>query len=251
MGKKDITSLRGCIEFLKETGELITVNEEINPELEIATISKGLDNGPAFLFEKVKGYPKARVVTNIFARRDRNAKIFNVDEAKKLKWKCLEAIRNPLKPRVVESAPCQEVVITKNIDIPANLPILKHTPEDGTRVMGSGHPLLSGKYFRGGTEISFKRMVFRGKDFGTLRAVPTGTHMGEAMWTYFRNEKIPVTINIGNPPAVTLIAGAGGVHTVVPYGSDELGFAGALRGRLLRLLRQKPLTPTLLPRRSG
>ena len=54
VSKKDITSLRGCIVFVKGIGELITVTEEVNPELEISTISKGLDNGPAFLFEKVK-----------------------------------------------------------------------------------------------------------------------------------------------------------------------------------------------------
>jgi UbiD family decarboxylase len=239
VAQKGRASLRDCIEFLKEIDGLITVTEEVNPELEIASISKGLDNGPAFLFEKIKGYPEARVVTNIFARREMYAKIFGVDDPKKLKWKCLEALRKPLPPKVVTDAPCQEVVITKGINVPATLPIMKHTPEDGARVMGSGNALLSGKYFRGGTEISFKRMHFRGNDWGTFRAVPTGTHFGQAMWTYYRNENIPVTVNIGNPPAVTLMAGAGGVHAVVPYGSDELGIAGALQGTPIEIVKAK------------
>lgn len=236
--KKDVTSLRGCIESIKNMGELITIPKEVSPELEIATISKALDNGPAFLFEKIKGYPKSRVVANIFARRDRVARLFGVPEAKNLKWKCLEALRNPLPPKVVDDAPCQEVVTTEDIDVTAVLPILKHTPQDGAHVMGSGNPLLSGKYFRGGTEIAFKRMHFMGKDWGSIRAAP-GSHLSDAFYVYFKNENIPLTVNIGNPPAVTMMAGVWGVHTLIPYGSDELSYAGALQGAPVEICKAK------------
>ena len=43
-----------------------------------------------------------------------------------------------------------------------------------------------------------------------------------------RDENIPVTINICPSPALTLMAAAGGIHSIIPLGSDELAIAGAL-----------------------
>ena len=55
MSKKDVTSVRSTIEWLKEEGELISIKEEIDRDLEIVGVTKALDNGPALLFENIKG----------------------------------------------------------------------------------------------------------------------------------------------------------------------------------------------------
>ena len=136
-GEEDFTDMRGTIEFLREQeGELLVVKDPVDPVLEVAGIQVALEEGPAILFEDMKGYPGMRSVGNIFARRDRIAKIFDVEDWKQLKWKCLDAIKNPLAPVVVEDAPCQEVVYTgDDIDVLSLLPVLKHTTRDGARVM--------------------------------------------------------------------------------------------------------------------
>ena len=127
-------------------GELLVTKEPVDPTYEVAGIQVALEEGPAILFENVKGYPGVRSVGNIFSRRDRIAKIFGIDDWKQLKWKCLEAIRHPLSTVVVDKAPCQEVVITgEDIDVPSMLPVLKHTTKDGARVMGSGNVLICDK----------------------------------------------------------------------------------------------------------
>lgn len=55
------------------------------------------------------------------------------------------------------------------------------------------------------------------------------THIGKIAQLH-KGKKIPMTINIGTPPAITMVAGGGFLHAVVPYGSDELGIAGGLQG---------------------
>lgn len=224
------TSLRAALDFLKAQGELVTVDNEIDPIYEISGLQKACENGPAFLFEKIKGYHGVRDAGNIFSRRQRVAALFGETDPRKLKLRCMEAIKKPLPSRVVKEAPCQEVCITEGIDITATLPVLKHTEKDGARVIGGGIALLSGGYFSGGTHLSFNRMHFRGRDWASIALGP-GSHMGDAAFISHRGQKLPVTINIGISPAATMVAAAEFLHTIVPEGSDELGFAGALQGK--------------------
>ncbi len=238
MAKKDITSMRNTLEFLREEGEVLAIDGEVDPIYEIAGIEKALEEGPAFLFENIKGYPNVRCLGNVFSRKERIAKIFDVADPKDIKFKCLEAVKNPISPKVVEEAPCQEVVITQDIDIMATLPLMKQTERDGGRFLGSGNTLLMGKYFEGGSHISFNRMSFRGKDWSSIHAM-RGTHLGDAALLEHRGEKIPITYNISTPPAVMMIAGGGSIHTLIPRGADELSMAGGLQGSPVEIVKAK------------
>jgi len=228
--RKYLADMRGTVEFLRKEGELLVAQEPVDPIYETAGIQVALEEGPAILFDNVKGYPGMRSLGNIFSRRDRIAKLFGVDDWKQLKWKCLEAIRKPLPPRVVEKGPCQDVVMTgKDIDILSFLPVLQHTTRDGARVMGSGNVLICDKWARGGKEFSYKRMHFRGKDWGSITSSPA-THTEAIVFMDHRQEDIPMTINICNPPATMMVAAAGGVHSIIPLGTDEIAIAGAIQG---------------------
>jgi len=240
MAKKNITDMRGTIEFLKQQkGELLVAKEPVDPIYEIAGIQVALEEGPAILFENLKGYPGMRSVGNIFARRDRIAKLFDVDDWKKLKWKCLDAIKKPLPPKVVDKAPCQEVVIRgEDVDVPNFLPVLKHSTRDMARVMGSGTVLICDQWARGGKEFSFKRMHFRGKDWGSITSSPA-THTEAIIFMDHRKENVPLTINICNSPAATMVAAGGHVHSIVPLGADELAIAGALQGSPVEIVKAK------------
>jgi 4-hydroxy-3-polyprenylbenzoate decarboxylase len=222
MGKKEITSMRGTIEFLKEQGELLVIDKEVDPILEISGIQKALEGGLPILFENIKGYPGIRDIGNLIAREETAARIFDVADHRKLKFKCHEALKNRISPRVVKEAPCQEAVVTDNIDVAAALPIIKHSEHDIGHILGSANILLSGKYFDNGTEIVFKRMHFRGKDWSSV-FIAAGTLLARALQK-FKGERIPVTINIGTPPAVLLMAGGGGIYPILPYGTDKLEF---------------------------
>lgn len=239
MEKKGVSSsLRGTLDLIKDLGELLVTSAEVDPDLEMAGIQKLLDGGPAILFNNVKGYPGKRLVTNVLASRERVAKIFNEDDSKKLKVKITEAIRKPLSPIEVKGGPCQEVIIDKNIDAWSIIPMISYTSGDVGRTLGGGITLVAGKYFWGGTHIAFNRMHFRGKDYSSFQISP-GSHMDMIASEWQGKEPIPMTINMGVPPAVTLVAGAGMLYTIFRKGCDELGVAGGIQGSPIEIVRAK------------
>ena len=59
--------LRSFLATLEKEGQLVRIKDEVMPEPDIASAGRAaanIKNGPAVLFEKVKGY-KGRVVTNV------------------------------------------------------------------------------------------------------------------------------------------------------------------------------------------
>jgi len=235
---KDITSLRGLIEFLKEEGELVIIEREVDPIYEISGLQRALEEGPALLFENIKGYPGLRNIGNIFSRRDRVARLFDAAGPRELMHKALAAMKSPLPFREVKEAPCQEVVITEGLDVMATLPIIKHSERDGARLLGGGVTLLAGPLFHGGTHLSFNRMVFRGRDWASI-SFAAGTHLEAVAYITQRGKTLPLTVNIGAPPAVMAAAAAGYIHTIMPLGCDELGIAGALQGSPIEVVRAR------------
>ena len=97
--KKDISSLRSALEYFREIGELVATEKEVDPHLEVAAIQKHFDGGAPLLWENVKGYPNARIANNFYATAERIARLFDVDDPRKFKFKAVEALRSPLPPR--------------------------------------------------------------------------------------------------------------------------------------------------------
>lgn len=239
MAKKDITSLRTTLEWLKgQPGEVYAVKGEVDPVYQISGIEKAMEGGPVLLFENIKGYPGVRAVGNVLSTSERKARVFGVEDFKKIKFKLCEAIKKPLPPRLVDKAPCQEVVITKNINAMATLPFMKQTERDGGRILSGGNTFLSGKYFEGGTHVSMNRTHFRGKDWASI-STTIGGHVEEAVGLIHRGEKVPLTLNIGTPPAVMIMAAGAPSHAILPQGADEVGIAGALQGAPVEICRAK------------
>ena len=243
MSKKDITSLRGTLDYLMEKKQILVSEKEVSVNYDVAGIVKALEGASGAYFENVKDFPNTRIVGEYAARIEVLADLFDVEDPKKLKFKCYDAIRKPLPPKIVDEAPCQEVVITENIDVLATIPIIKHTPRDAGRILGGGIILISGEHCNDGTDtfgsdMCYKRMHFRGKDWSTITIGPT-THLGDAYFTKHWKKNIPCTINIGTNPACAMVAATAFVRATVPFGSDELGYAGALQGTPVEIVKAK------------
>ena len=236
--KIDIHNLRTALDSLRGTDELLISEKEIDPALELMGMAKHFDGGSTLLFENVKGYPNGRLLTNLFADENRVSRLFGVDDPRQFKFKCVDAIHNPILPVVVENAPCQEVVISKNINVWDVIPMISHTTKDPGRTLGGGNTLVTGKYFWGGDHISYNRMNFRGPDFSSFQISP-GSHTDMIATEWYHKGPIPMTINMGVPPACTLMAGAGFVYMILPKGCSELGVAGAMQGYPVELVKAK------------
>src|SRR5205807_9487038 len=107
------TSLRDTLEWLKAEGDLIETDKPVNPDLEVTGLQKHLDGACPMLFNKVKGKPNHRVVTNLFGDMNVINKMFGwKDDAERVK-KLAYALGHPLKPVEIppEEAACQEHVL--------------------------------------------------------------------------------------------------------------------------------------------
>ena len=228
MSEKNVTSFRDAIESLKGRNEILIVKGEVDPIYEISGIQKALDNGPALFFENIKGYHGVRNCGNLYSQIERVASFFGLVDHRQLKFKFLDAMRKPVRPRVVEEASCQEVIIKDDIDIMSTLPIIKHSEDDAGRIIGGGVVLVCKPYVPDGSDLGFRRIHFRGRDWASIR-VYRGSHLGEALHAESKEAKVPVTVNVGTSPAVSLLAAGSSIHASIPSGSDELGIAGALQ----------------------
>ena len=231
--EEQIVSLRGALDWLKD--EVKVIQAEVDPVLEAGAIHKAFDDGPVFLAQNLKGYPHARMVINMWGRKERLAKLLGVSDYNQAKFKILEAVKNSLPPKVVKNAPCHEIVIPREkVDPFALFPMVKYTEADGGRFFGNGVDYICGKYCDGGSHLAFHRMSFRGKDYASINMVP-GQH-GDRAAEKFPREKIPLTINICPPPTVELTAISTFFATLFPA-IDEVGVAGALQGSPVEIVK--------------
>src|SRR5919109_1075738 len=239
--KKDITSLRSALEWLDAQGDLLKTDVEVDPDLEITGLQKHLDGGPPLIFNRVKGKPHARAITNLFSDINVIDRMFGFDGPTDRTKKIAHAMTRPIKPVEVSQteAPCQEEVITDDLDVNKYITAIRHTALETELTIGSGIICVVGDYFDGGSHIGYNRMNFRWGNIGTFQASP-GSHMWQIITEHYKDEKpIPLTMCFGVPPACTLVAGGGFDYVVLPKGCDEIGVAGAIQGAPVNIVRAR------------
>lgn len=236
--------LRDFIEVLEAKGLLHRVKVEVDPILEIAEITdrmcKSPKGGKALFFEKVKG-SSIPVVTNIFGSFERMClaleveslddigirieKLLNQTPPKSFKEK-IKALFELIEiskylPKSVKNAPCQEV-INHEPDL-SKIPILKTWPLDGGRFIT--FPMVFTRDPETGKQNCgmYRMHVYDEKTTGMH------WHVHKDGATHYRKYKelgkrMPVAVAIGSDPAVIYSSTA-----PLPYGVDEMVFAGFLR----------------------
>src|SRR5207249_8402543 len=110
--EKDVRSLRAALAWLETQGDVLVTDEPVDPDLEITGLQKHLDGGPVLLFNRVKGKPHVRAITNLFADINVVDKMFGFESPTDRVKKIAHALTHPLKPVEVpqDEAPCQEEV---------------------------------------------------------------------------------------------------------------------------------------------
>ncbi len=239
-------NLRSFLDLLRRENDLITVEAEVDPYLELAEVHRRVieQGGPALLFTRVKGsrYP---VVTNLFGTARRIGFAFGpkpeqlVREAVHVAeallppkpadlWRhralALEALK--LGTKRVNRAPVTEVV-----DRPARLdelPILTTWQEDGgpfvtLPLVYTEHP-QTGKHNLGMYRVQRHDARTTGVHWQIHKGGGFHYHEAEAA-----NQALPVTVFLGGPPALILSAIA-----PLPEDVPELMLASVLAGEKIR-----------------
>ena len=229
-------SLRDMLEKLKAEGDLIETDKPVDPDLELTGLQKHLDGACPMLFNKVKGKPNHRLLTNLFGDMNVINKMFGWTDDTDRTRKLAHALSNPLKPQeIMQSvAPCQEVVIENPKNVNEYMVPIRHTTYEPELTVGSGIRCVTGEHFEGGSDLGYNRMNFRWGNVGTFQISP-GSHMWQVVNKYYKqDEPVPITMNFGVPPACTLLAGAAFGYAIMPQGCDEIGIAGAVQGAPIR-----------------
>ena len=239
--EKDNTSLRSSLEWLATQDDVLETDVEVDPDLEITGVQKHLDGGPVLLFNNVKGKPHVRAITNLLADMNVVDKLFGYSGPSERTRKIAHAMTHPLKPVLVSKgeAPCQEEVITDDLDVNKYITAIRHTALETELTVGSGISCVVGDYFDGGSHIGYNRMNFRWGNVGTFQASP-GSHMWQVITAHYKDDKpIPLTMCFGVPPACTLVAGGGFDYVILPKGCDEIGVAGAIQGSPVNIVKAR------------
>ncbi len=186
---KDIRSLRSALAWLETQGDLMTTEVPVDPDLEITGLQKHLDGGPVVLVNQGKGKPHARVITNLFSDIHVVDKLFGFTAPMDRTRKIAHAMNNPLKPVEVpqSAAPCQEEVITDDLDVNKYMVPIRHTALETELTIGSGISCVVGPYFDGGSHIGYNRMNFRWGNVGTFQASP-GSHMWQIQTKHYKDD---------------------------------------------------------------
>ena len=247
--------LREFLGVLEERGELVTIDEPVDPNLELTEISRRTlaRGGPALLFTQA-GTDQCRVLTNLFGTPERIAAAMGADSVAALGeiGTLLAHLRAPkppsglgeaigqlpllkelinLAPKTTTNAPSQQIVLEGDAADLGEWPIATCWPGDAGPLITWGLTSTCGP--QGGRE---NLGIYRHQVIGPRRMIMRWlAHRGGALdyadWCRDRpTEPFPVAISIGADPATILAA-----VTPIPDNLSEYAFAGLLRGQRTQL----------------
>jgi 4-hydroxy-3-polyprenylbenzoate decarboxylase len=248
----DYRTLRACLDDLEATGQLVRIEEPVDPYLEAAEIHRRVcqAGGPAVYYARPKGcaFP---LVSNLFGTIERVRYLFrdtveDVQGLMQLKVDPADLLRRPAHwfpvaraglhalPRRVKTGP----VLANEIPL-ASLPQVQSWPDDGGPFitlpqvytedprqpgwrksnLGMYRIQLAGNRYQVDREVGLHYQIHRG----------IGVHHAAAIE---RGEPLRVSVFVGGPPALTVAA-----VMPLPEAVPELAFAGVLGGRRVPLIR--------------
>lgn len=245
-------NLKSCIDDLERTGQLLRIEDEIDPHLEAAEIQRRVyaAGGPALYFANVKGcrFPMA---SNLFGTIERTRYLFRdaldaVSRLVRLKADPAELFKRPwgfggllksawcMRPKFVSRAPVLEHETTLS-----QLPQLTSWPDDGGAFVTlpqvySEHPDRPGWK---NSNLGMYRVQFSGGEYTPDKQVglhyqihrSIGAHHAAAIR---KGEPLRVNVFVGGTPAMSLAA-----VMPLPDGLAELMFGGVLGRHRIRMTR--------------
>lgn len=246
-------TLHECVDDLERHGHLLRIDAEVDARLEAAEIQRRVcaAGGPALLFTRVKGC-QFQMVSNLFGTLERARFLFrdtldHVRRLVELKLDPTAALRRPWKYAAAGRSALAMVpknvgraAVTANETAISALPQQVSWPADGGAFitlpqvytedvrapgwrrsnLGMYRVQLSGGQYEPNREVGLHYQLHRSIGVHHAAAIRAGMP--------FR-----VNVFVGGPPAMMLAA-----VLPLPEGMSELGFAGALGGRRVRMLRR-------------
>lgn len=221
--------LQEFLGHLEAEGQLLRIREPVDPKHQIAAyIRKTSDQrGPTLLFENVKG-SSMPVVGGLFSNAPQLHLGLGVPSQEAAVQKMVQAIAYPIPPVTVADAKCQEVVYRGDeVDL-SKIPFPTYAAKDGGPYITMG-VVISKDPETKARNVSIYRLQVHGKNKLGIMAQQLAMQLTRAE---AKNEGLPVAIAIGTSPEILF-----GSQWMAPYGVDEMGLAGSLRGSPVKVVK--------------
>jgi 4-hydroxy-3-polyprenylbenzoate decarboxylase len=244
-------NLRECVEDLAARGQVVRIEQPVDPHLEAAEIQRRVfqAGGPVIYYASVKGC-RFPMVSNLFGTMERMRYLFRDTLESLKKWVALSVDPSDLlrQPRLLLKAPwtawqarpkpVRRGPVMTNETTLDQLPQLRSWPLDGGAYitlpqvysedpdrpglsyanLGMYRVQISGGRYELNQQVGLHYQIHRG----------LGTHHAAALR---RKEKLRVNVFVGGPPAMSVAA-----VMPLPEGASELAFAGLLAGRRIPMI---------------
>ncbi|KAG9661028.1 UbiD-domain-containing protein, partial [Aureobasidium melanogenum] len=240
-------NFRSFVEALKEDNDLVEINDEKDPNLEVSAIIRKVyeSDGPAPLFNNVKGMKNGlfRMLgapaalrsskDSKYGRLARHLALPPTAGMKEILDKMLSAQKaTPLKPNIIKSGSCKEnKIFGDDVDL-AKLPApLIHQADGGKYIQTYGmHVVQSpdGKW----TNWSIARaMIYDNRHLVGLVIEPQHIWQIHQLWKK-EGRDVPWALCFGVPPAAIMAA-----SMPLPAGVTEAEYIGSMTGTALDLVK--------------
>ncbi len=244
------SSLRDAVRDLERHGMLLRIKEEVDPNLEIAEIHRQVFDrqGPAILFERVKGSP-FQAVSNIYGTFERTAFLFRdtLEQVKRvieLKKHPASFLKNPGRYLGAPLTALSALPMKSRLGAPVTwgettidqLPQIKSWPMDGGAFVTMPQVYTQDPDTPGpmGGNLGMYRIQLSGNDYipneeiGLHYQLHRGIGVHHTKYNQL-DQPFLCSVFVGGPPSHAFSA-----IMPLPEGLSELTFAGMLGGRRFR-----------------
>lgn len=229
---------RQFIAALDKTKDVVHIRQEVDWDMQVGGIIRRTHelHSPAPFFEKIKDYPPGY---RIFGGPIATTRRFSIalglppeTNVKTLQEEYESRSKNPIKPVMVDKAPCKEVkLLGDEVDL-YHIPAPMIHEGDGGRYLCAWHATISKDPDSGWVNWGMYRAMIHNKHYLSGHW-HIGNHIGMVFYQKFvpKNKPMPVSIAIGPDPICALVA-----CSPIGWGQDEADYAGALRGKPVELV---------------
>jgi UbiD family decarboxylase len=229
--------LRDFLQVLDAQHQLIKITDEVALEPDMAAAGRAItqvagESSPALYFNRINGYQNAEVVMNAHGSWPNFALILDMPKDSTLNQQFFEFISRyekfPGAMQHLDTAPWQEVVLEKNINLFEIFPLFRLNTGDGGYYIDKACIIsrdLDDWNNEDAQNVGMYRLQVKGQRKLGIQPVPQhdiAIHIDHAE---ARGQDQPVAIAVGNEPIIAICAAM-----EIPYGWLEYKMAAVLQG---------------------
>jgi vanillate/4-hydroxybenzoate decarboxylase subunit C len=235
--------LREFLSVLEQERQLLRIAEPVRLEPDLGAAACALahlgESSPAIRFDNIAGYTNAHVAMNVHGSWPNHALALGMDKEAPLRDQFFEFVHRfqqyPGELERVASAPWQEVVIDKDVNLYDLMPLFRLNRGDGGYFIDK--PCVVSRDLDDWNNddvenVGVYRLQVKGRNRIGIQTVPQhdiAIHLAHAEE---RGEDLPVAIALGNEPIITLMGA-----TPMRYDQLEYKMAAVMQGAPYRVVK--------------